>query len=112
MELEDFTIKKIHKSLLEKKFSVFELVSAYLEKIRKENEKTNSYLAVYPERALAQAKKIDAKIARKEEIPMLAGVPIAMKDNILVEGMQCTAGSKILKDYVAPYDATCIAKLK
>jgi aspartyl-tRNA(Asn)/glutamyl-tRNA(Gln) amidotransferase subunit A len=112
MELKDFTIKEIHESLLEKKFSVFELVSAYLEKIKKENEKTNSYLAVYPEKALVQAKKIDEKIAKKEVIPMLAGIPIAMKDNILVEGMQCTAGSKVLKDYVAPYDATCISKLK
>ena len=112
MEFKDFTIKEIHKSLLEKKFSVVELISAYLEKIEKENEKTNSYLAVYPKKALAQAKKIDEKIAKKEDIPMLAGIPVAMKDNILVEGMQCTAGSKILKDYIAPYNATCINKLK
>lgn len=112
MEFKDFTIKEIHESLLEKKFSVFELISAYLKKIEKENEKTNSYLAVYPKKALTQAKKIDEKIAKKEDIPMLAGIPVAMKDNILVEGMQCTAGSKILKDYVAPYNATCINKLK
>jgi len=112
MEFKDFTIKEIHKSLLEKKFSVVELISAYLEKIEKENKKTNSYLAIYPKKALAQAKKIDEKIAKKENISMLAGVPVAMKDNILVEGMQCTAGSKILKDYIAPYNATCIDKLK
>jgi aspartyl-tRNA(Asn)/glutamyl-tRNA(Gln) amidotransferase subunit A len=62
--------------------------------------------------AINQAKEIDDLIFKGKKLPALAGVPCAIKDNILVEGVKCTAGSKILENYIAPYDATAVKKLK
>ncbi len=112
MELINLTIKKVHQGLLKKEFSAVELTKAYLGKIKKEDKKINSFLTISEDLAISQAKEIDKKIEKKEEIPLLAGVPGAIKDVILVEGVKCTAGSKILENYVAPYNATCIKRLK
>jgi aspartyl-tRNA(Asn)/glutamyl-tRNA(Gln) amidotransferase subunit A len=112
MELTSFTIKQIHQGLLEKKFSVLELTKLYLEKIKKEDKYINAFLDICEDKALEQAKETDRMIALKKEIPLLAGILFGVKDNILVEGVQATASSKILKNYIAPYDATCIKRLK
>ncbi len=112
MKLENFTIKAVHDGLIKKQFSCTELTRTYLDKIKKENKKFNAFLTITDKLALEQAKKVDEKIARKEKIGLLEGIPIAIKDNILVEGCKATAGSKILENYIAPYDATVIEKLK
>jgi len=111
MELKDFSINKIHKSLIKKEFSATELVKLYFDRIKKEEE-VNDFLMLTENLALEQAKKIDEKILRREKPQGLEGIPIALKDNILVKGYKTTAGSKILKDYIAPYDATVTRKLK
>lgn len=112
MFLDDFTIKKIQEGLTRKKFSALELTKAYLEKIRKEDKKIRAFLTISEDLAYSQAKKIDEMIFTGRKLPPLAGVPCAIKDNILVEGIRCTAGSKILENYIAPYDATVVKKLK
>lgn len=112
MKLENFTIEKAHKGLMKKEFSCTELTRAYLDKIKKENKKYNAFLTLTDKLALEQAKKVDEKISHQEKIGPLEGIPIAIKDNILVEDYKCTAGSKILENYAAPYDATVIKKLK
>ncbi len=112
MELEDFTIKKVHQSLIKKEFSALELYQSYLKMIEKEDKKIQAFLTVDENLAISQTKKVDELIRSGREIPFLAGVPIAVKDNILVENLKCTAGSKILENYIAPYDATCVKKLK
>ena len=112
MELHELTITQIHRGLTKKEFSARELTEAFLDRIEKFDKKISAFLTVTKDLAIGQAKKIDQRISRNEEIPILAGVPCAIKDNILVEGVKCTAGSKILENYVAPYDATCIKKLK
>jgi len=91
---------------------IIKVVNNYLEKIKNEDIKVQSFLSVYEKRALVQAKKIDDKIARGEKISLLEGVPVSIKDIILVKGMKCTGGSKILENYIAPYNATCINKLE
>lgn len=106
------TVKEVHQGLIKKEFSALEICQTYLAKIKKENKKINAFLNISEELALSQAKEIDTLISQKREIPFLAGVPCAIKDNILVKGIPCTAGSKILEDYIAPYDATVIKKLK
>jgi aspartyl-tRNA(Asn)/glutamyl-tRNA(Gln) amidotransferase subunit A len=111
-DLTELTIPKIHKGLKEKKFSALELCQVYLDKIEKEDKKINAFLTRTKDLALSQAKKIDDLILRKKELPLLAGIPMAVKDNILVEDTRCTAGSKILENYIAPYDATVIEKLR
>ncbi len=112
MDLTSLTIKQIHQGLLEKKFSVLELTKLYLKKIKKEDKQINAFLDICEDKSLEQAKEIDKMIALKKEIPLLAGVLFGVKDNILVEGVQATAGSRILKNYIAPYNATCIERLK
>ena len=108
MEVEFLTISKIHQGLLKKEFSAEELTKAYLKKIKSNEEKLGAFLEVCEDLALSQAREVDELIFQGREIPLLAGVPCAIKDNILVRGIKCTAGSKILENYVAPYDATCI----
>jgi len=112
MDLSKLTIKKIHQGLLKKEFSALELAEVYLAKIKKEDKKINAFLTVSEDLAISQAKKIDETIAKQEEIPLLGGVPLAVKDIIAIKNVRATAGSKILENYIAPYDATCIKKLK
>ena len=110
--LTELTISKTHDALVKKEFSAVELAEAYLAKIEKEDKEINAFLTLTRDLALAQAKEVDGKIAKGEEIDVLAGVPCAIKDAIMVEDAKCTAGSKILENYIAPYDATVIKKLK
>jgi len=112
MEIFNNSILEIHKKLKNKDFSAHELVSAFFEKIEREDGKINAFLSLNKDAALAQAKEVDEDIKNNNEISVLAGIPLAIKDNILVKGMKCTAGSKILENYIAPYDATVIKKLK
>ncbi len=106
------TIKKVHQGLEKKEFSALELVKAYLDKINQQDKQISAFLTITKDLALSQAKKIDKLISAERKVPLLTGIPCAIKDNILVEGVRCTAGSKILENYIAPYDATAIKRLK
>lgn len=97
---------------MKKEFSASELVKFYLDKIKKQNKEINDFLEITNDLAIEQAKKVDDKISRRDKIGPIEGIPIAIKDNILVDGYKATAGSKILKNYKAVYDATVIKKLK
>ena len=112
MDLTDLTIKEARQGLDAKKFSAVELTKVHLDRIEKANEGMFAFLSVVPEAALARAKTIDQKISNGDELPSLAGIPMAIKDNIMVDGLPCTSASLILENYVAPYDATVIKKLK
>jgi len=111
MEIQNLTIKAIHQGLRNKDFSATELVESFLKRIEEENKEIFAYI-FDQEGALQQAKEIDQLIAQGRELPVLGGIPFAVKDNILVKDLPCTAGSKILENYIAPYDATVIKKLK
>jgi len=112
MELIDLTITQAHEGLKNKKFSSKELTLAYLKKIKKEDSKINAYLSITKDLALKQAEKADKIIREGKDFSILNGIPCSIKDSILVEGEKCTAGSKILENYIAPYDATVIKKIK
>lgn len=112
MNLSSLTVKKFQEGLREKKFRAAEVVADIFSRIKNEDEKLGAYLSLYEEDAFRQAEEIDLKIAAGETLPPLAGVPLAIKDNILIEGKITTAGSKILENYVAAYDAGVIKKLK
>jgi aspartyl-tRNA(Asn)/glutamyl-tRNA(Gln) amidotransferase subunit A len=116
-DLTELTIVQAHEGLKNKEFTSVDLTKAYLEKIKKVDGGLNAYLSVTKDLALAQAEAADAAFAEsfgepKKKISMLCGIPCAIKDAIMVEGQKCTAASKILENYVAPYDATVIKKLK
>ncbi|HCM36881.1 MAG TPA: Asp-tRNA(Asn)/Glu-tRNA(Gln) amidotransferase GatCAB subunit A [Candidatus Wildermuthbacteria bacterium] len=112
IEKESFTIRQLHEKLVKKEVSAKEIAEEFLERIKREEGTLNAFITQTPELALAQAKEVDEKIASGREIPLLSGVPCAVKDSILVEGVACTAGSKILQEYIAPYDATVTRKLR
>jgi aspartyl-tRNA(Asn)/glutamyl-tRNA(Gln) amidotransferase subunit A len=106
-----WTITSIRRALESHQTSARELAQEFFARIGRENPRLNAFLALSPERAFAQADAIDAKIARGEPLPPLAGVPTALKDVLNTRGTETTAGSKILKGYVPPYDATAIERL-
>src|SRR5579863_4990018 len=106
------TIDSIRAGLLDKKFSAEELTRTALDYAEAENPKTNAYLTFSPERALAAARAVDAKVAKGEDPGPLAGVPIAVKDVIVTRGLRTTCGSKLLANYVPPYDATAVIRLE
>src|SRR3989344_2814202 len=112
MDLNKLTIKKVHESLLNKDFSALELTKAYFENIEKKDKEIGAYLSNNKDEAYETAEKVDLAIAKDEEISSLAGIPLAIKDNILIKNNQATAASKMLENYKAAYDATVITKLK
>lgn len=110
--LRGLTIKKFHEGLLNKKFSALEITQAFFGHIKHYDEKIGAYLSLAEESATREAEAVDVAIAKDEDIPMLAGVPLAIKDNILIKNLPATAASKILENYIASYDATVIERLK
>ena len=112
MELTHLTISQAKDGLRKKEFSAVELTISFLNKIEKEDKKINSFLTITKDSAISQAKEADNLIAKGKSLSNLAGIPVAIKDNILVEGLKNTCSSKILEDYAAPYDATVIKKLR
>jgi aspartyl-tRNA(Asn)/glutamyl-tRNA(Gln) amidotransferase subunit A len=91
---------------------VADLVAGYYERIEKKNPRLNVYLCLTKERALAQAAKVDAMVAKGDPLPPLAGIPVGIKDVLVMKGAPATAGSKILQGYRPPYDATAVTKLE
>lgn len=112
MNLIDLTIRELHEGFVKKQFSSVEVTKAYLDQIKKTDNEIGAYLSITEDLALEQAEKADKKITEDKDFPMLTGVPYSVKDLIMVQGEKCTAGSKILENYIAPYDATVITKLK
>ncbi len=110
IDITTLNIAKARKALDAKEFSAVDLVSVYLAEIQKKNPELNAYLEVFSD-CLEQAKKADERIYMGETTPLL-GIPLAIKDNMLIKGRKVSAASKILEGYVAPYDATVIKKLK
>ena len=109
---EKWTIDGVRQAIAEKKVSAREIVGEFYRRIDARNAELNAYLALSPERAHAQADKIDALAASGKPLPPLAGVPIAIKDVISTRGVKTTCGSKILENYIPPYDATAVERLE
>ena len=106
------TISKIHDMLTTKQCSCTELTKSYLAEIEKSNTELNAYITVTGEQALKTAEEVDKKIANGEEIGLLEGVPMTLKDNISTKDIETTCASKMLKGYKPIYDATVWEKLK
>jgi aspartyl-tRNA(Asn)/glutamyl-tRNA(Gln) amidotransferase subunit A len=110
--MKQHTIESIRTDLLRRTFSAVEFTREALAHAERENPKTNAYLLLAPERALKAAEKVDEKIAAGHDPGPLAGVPIAVKDVIVTKGLRTTCGSKILENYIPPYDATTIERIE
>jgi aspartyl-tRNA(Asn)/glutamyl-tRNA(Gln) amidotransferase subunit A len=107
-----WSIDRVKEALVARKASARELTAEFYKRIEAQNSELNAYLALSPERAYAQADRIDALIVAGKPLPALAGVPVAIKDVISTRGTVTTCGSKILQNYVPPYDATAVTRLE
>jgi aspartyl-tRNA(Asn)/glutamyl-tRNA(Gln) amidotransferase subunit A len=106
------SIREIHAQLVKKERSAVEIATESLDRIQNLEPKLRAFITVTPEVALETAKAVDAKIAAGETIGILEGIPIGIKDNMCTKGIKTTCGSKILANFVPPYESTVTQKLK
>jgi aspartyl-tRNA(Asn)/glutamyl-tRNA(Gln) amidotransferase subunit A len=111
MEIFDLTIHELHEKLKAKEVSSVEATRAMLDRIEAVDSQVNAYITVTPEQALVQAEEADRRIAAGEIAP-LTGIPVGLKDIFVTKGIRTTCGSRILENFVPPYDGTAVAKLK
>lgn len=110
IDLKNLNIGKARDHLVKGDFTAVELAQSYLDNIKNTEQDIKAYLEIFPD-VVSQAEEADKKIAKKEG-GLLTGIPLAIKDNILIKGRKCSAASKMLADYVAPYDSTAAKRLK
>lgn len=111
MDLNNLTIKSASEFFKLREFSAVELTRAILENIKKSDSEIGAFLHVFENSAMTEAKEADKRIAAGRS-DILTGIPLAIKDNILIADEKCTGASKILENYIAVYDASVIEKLK
>jgi aspartyl-tRNA(Asn)/glutamyl-tRNA(Gln) amidotransferase subunit A len=112
MDLSGMTIGSTRSAIAERKTSATALAEAFYAKIESDDPKIGAYLILSKERALAKAAQIDALAEKGEALPPLAGVPVGIKDVLVTKDIRTTAGSRILGNYVPPYDCSAVARLE
>jgi aspartyl-tRNA(Asn)/glutamyl-tRNA(Gln) amidotransferase subunit A len=106
------TLKQLRSEIESGTTNASDLANSYFVRIERINPELNVYLHLSKDRALEQAARVDAMAAKGDPLPALAGIPVAIKDVMVVRGIPSTAGSRILKGYVPPYTATAVARLE
>jgi aspartyl-tRNA(Asn)/glutamyl-tRNA(Gln) amidotransferase subunit A len=112
MNLNLLTIDAARSAVQERKTSAALLAESFYAKIQSDDPKIGAFLTLCKDRALAKALEMDALAAKGEKLPPLGGVPVAIKDVMVTKGVRTTAGSKILGNYIPPYDCTAVARLE
>ncbi|WP_457680290.1 Asp-tRNA(Asn)/Glu-tRNA(Gln) amidotransferase subunit GatA [Thermovibrio sp.] len=114
MELLNKSLKELHTLIKKKELKPSELLNELLERIEETEGKINAYITVCSEEARERAKVLDAEITKlsEDEVPELFGIPVSIKDNINVDGIRMTCASKMLKNFISPYDATVVKRLR
>ncbi len=105
------SIRKLHQQLITKERSAVEIAQDSLARMERLEPQLHAFLQITRDRALAQAQRVDAQIAAGEDIGLLAGIPIGIKDNLCTLGIRTTCGSKILENFVPPYESTVTSRL-
>src|SRR5580700_394776 len=112
MDLNTLTIDAVRDTVQERRTTATALAEAFYSKIEKDDPQIGAYLTLSKERALEQAARMDSLAAKGEKLPPLGGVPVGIKDVMVTRGVRTTAGSKILANYVPPYDCTAVARME
>jgi aspartyl-tRNA(Asn)/glutamyl-tRNA(Gln) amidotransferase subunit A len=112
MESNPLTIDAARNAIQERKTTALALAEAHYARIEKKDPQIGAYLTLCKERALEQADRIDRMAAEGKPLPVLGGVPVAVKDVMSTRGVRTTAASKILRNYIPPYDCTAVARME
>src|SRR4051812_31769905 len=112
MSFANLTARQIVEKIRAKEFTARAVTTAYLDRIKLLEPKVHAFNEVFGDQALKQADAVDARLAKGETVGPLMGVPVAIKDNLLIKGEHCTCSSKILQGFTATYDATVVRKLR
>ena len=111
MNITELTVHELQEKIKSKELTITQIVEAYCERIKEKESKVDAFITLQIEEALEAAKKLDKEIANGKEVSSLAGIPIGIKDIICAKGVRTTAGSKMLENFIAPYDATVMEKI-
>ena len=111
MDIIELSAMEMKTKLKNRELSARDIVEAHLERIEEREGELNAFITVTEEKALEIADKIDRKMKDKEELGILAGIPIGIKDNIITYGIKTTCASKMLKDFIPPYESTVVERV-
>ena len=111
MKLYEYTAHELAEMLNKKEISSEELTKAYYDRIKEKDEEVKAYVSLIEDKALKRAKQVDEKRAKNENVEKYAGIPIGIKDNMCIRNTKTTCSSKMLENFVSPYNATVIDKL-
>jgi aspartyl-tRNA(Asn)/glutamyl-tRNA(Gln) amidotransferase subunit A len=112
MNINSLTIDSTRTAIAEKQVTASSLVDEFYKKIKAEDGDVHAYLTLCADRAFAQAERIDKLAAKGDPLPPLGGVPVGIKDVMVTKGVRSTAGSKVLENFIPPYDCTAVARLE
>ena len=112
MKLKDITADKLVGLYKNRDLTVTEVISSAYEEIGRVDKDVRAFISICPDRAFAEARRMDAKISAGEPLEPLAGVPVAIKDNMTIRDVKTTCGSRVLENYIPPYTATAVERLR
>ena len=110
MELYEYTVHELVKKLENGEVTSTDITKSYLDRIKEKDPQVKAYVSVLEEKALAKAKQVDDNRKAGTPVSQFAGIPIGIKDNMCMTGIRTTCSSKMLENFIAPYDATVIEK--
>ena len=111
MDITELTVHELKEKLANKELTITEITNAYVNRINEKEKDVGAFVTTYTDEAISKAKEIEDKVKAGEIKGTLAGIPIGIKDNINVKGTKTTCSSKMLENFVSPYDATVTEKL-
>ena len=111
MDITELTVHELQEKIKSKELTITEITKAYVDRIKEKEPEVQAFITELTEAGMKQAEEIQAKIDKGEEVGKLAGIPIGIKDIICTKGVKTTCASKMLENFVAPYDATVMNKI-